>query len=126
MLHAQHLGDVMMYGKGAGKLPTASAVLSDIVEALKSDSSSTQETWNIADPGMLSDNYKVSDTYCVYVPTSFAASEEKVLSLFGKAEIKFSEESGFGFIVENISRSKIRNNLHSIDVKDFSVFRYVK
>ena len=30
------LGDVMFYGKGAGKLPTASAVVSDIVEAVKS------------------------------------------------------------------------------------------
>lgn len=28
------LGDVMFYGKGAGKLPTASAVVSDIVEAV--------------------------------------------------------------------------------------------
>lgn len=126
MLHAQHLGDVMMYGKGAGKLPTASAVVSDIIEAIKAGKGSEQETWNIADPGMLSDNYKISDTYCIYVPTSFAASEEKVLALFGKARLIFSEESGFGFIVENISRSKIRKNLHSIDVKDFSVFRYIK
>ncbi len=28
------LGDVMFYGKGAGKLPTASAVASDVVDAV--------------------------------------------------------------------------------------------
>ncbi len=32
------LGDVMFYGSGAGKLPTASAVVSDIVEAVKTKS----------------------------------------------------------------------------------------
>ena len=29
------LGDVMLYGKGAGKLPTASAVVSDVIDAAK-------------------------------------------------------------------------------------------
>lgn len=35
MLHGDMLGDVLFYGKGAGKLPTASAVVSDIVDAVK-------------------------------------------------------------------------------------------
>lgn len=29
------LGDVVFYGKGAGKLPTASAVVADVIDALK-------------------------------------------------------------------------------------------
>jgi len=29
-----HLGDAMFYGRGAGKLPTANAVVSDVVEAV--------------------------------------------------------------------------------------------
>ena len=126
MIHAQHLGDVMMYGRGAGKLPTASAVLSDIIEIIKAGKGSAQETWTIADPGVLSDNFKVSDTFCIYVPFSFGARKDKVLSLFGKANEVFEDENGFGFIVENVSRNKIRKSLHSIDVKDYSVFRYVK
>ena len=32
------LGDVVFYGKGAGKLPTASAVVADVVDALKNGS----------------------------------------------------------------------------------------
>lgn len=35
MLRGDMLGDVMFYGKGAGKLPTASAVVSDIVDCAK-------------------------------------------------------------------------------------------
>lgn len=38
-------GDVVFYGKGAGKLPTASAVVSDIVSCAKHDKTSISLTW---------------------------------------------------------------------------------
>lgn len=38
-------GDVVFYGKGAGKLPTASAVVSDIVSAVKHANTSRSLTW---------------------------------------------------------------------------------
>ena len=38
-------GDVVFYGKGAGKLPTASAVVSDIVSAVKHSDTSRSLTW---------------------------------------------------------------------------------
>ena len=40
------LGDVMFYGKGAGKLPTASAVVSDVVDAVKHSAVNIIMTWN--------------------------------------------------------------------------------
>lgn len=38
-------GDVVFYGKGAGKLPTASAVVSDIISAVKHSDTSRSLTW---------------------------------------------------------------------------------
>ena len=38
-------GDVVFYGKGAGKLPTASAVVADIIAAAKSTHTSNSLTW---------------------------------------------------------------------------------
>lgn len=35
LLEGNMLGEVMCYGKGAGKLPTASAVVSDVIDAMK-------------------------------------------------------------------------------------------
>lgn len=35
LVHGNALDDVMFYGKGAGKLPTASAVVSDVIDAVK-------------------------------------------------------------------------------------------
>ena len=52
------LGDVIFYGKGAGKLPTASAVVADVVDALK-DGAKVHASlfWQPAEPveGMLTD-----------------------------------------------------------------------
>ena len=50
------LGDVVFYGKGAGKLPTASAVVADVVDALKNGAQVHDSLfWQPADPvdGML-------------------------------------------------------------------------
>ena len=52
------LGDVVFYGKGAGKLPTASAVVADVVDALKHGSKVHDSLfWQPAEPveGMLTD-----------------------------------------------------------------------
>ncbi len=40
------LGDVMFYGKGAGKLPTASAVVSDVVDAIKHKGKNIPVEWS--------------------------------------------------------------------------------
>ncbi len=40
------LGDVMFYGAGAGKLPTASAVVADVVAAVKNQDENVQITWS--------------------------------------------------------------------------------
>lgn len=42
-------GDVVFYGKGAGKLPTASAVVSDIISAVKHSDTSRSLTWADSD-----------------------------------------------------------------------------
>ncbi|MCR5367516.1 MULTISPECIES: homoserine dehydrogenase [Eubacterium] len=44
-LHGDMLGDVMLYGQGAGSLPTASAVVSDVVEIAKNNSKNIPIKW---------------------------------------------------------------------------------
>lgn len=44
-VHGNVLDDVMFYGRGAGKLPTASAVVSDIVDAVKHINTNIMTIW---------------------------------------------------------------------------------
>jgi len=48
-------GDVVFYGKGAGKLPTASAVVADIIDALKADGTISTLHWRDGDGSNLAD-----------------------------------------------------------------------
>lgn len=44
-LNGNALGDVMFYGKGAGKLPTASAVVADVIDAVKNKDKNNKCMW---------------------------------------------------------------------------------
>lgn len=46
LVRGNALDDVMFYGKGAGKLPTASAVVSDVVEAVRNTGRNVPTIWD--------------------------------------------------------------------------------
>ncbi len=56
MVRGDGLGDVMFYGRGAGALPTASAVLSDIVDIVKHKGSEITLGWEQSRDGYLLDS----------------------------------------------------------------------
>lgn len=45
-IHGNVLGDTMFYGRGAGKLPTASAVVADVVDAVKHQGTNVMTIWD--------------------------------------------------------------------------------
>ena len=45
ILRADAVGDVMLYGRGAGRMPTASAVAGDVIEAVRTPSSPLPPLW---------------------------------------------------------------------------------
>lgn len=47
LVRGNFLGDVMFYGRGAGKLPTASAVVSDVVDAVKHKGVNIMTIWSL-------------------------------------------------------------------------------
>ena len=61
------IGDVMFYGQGAGKLPTASAVVADIMDALLK--STKNIIWEVSDGNYISDFNRHQVKYYVRVGT---------------------------------------------------------
>ena len=51
-VHGNVLGDAMFYGSGAGKLPTASAVVADVVEEAKNLNRNVMTMWKQELPGL--------------------------------------------------------------------------
>lgn len=101
-------GDVMFYGKGAGKLPTASAVVADVVDCAKHLKARKRIFWTDSDGSQVA-SYKDSKT-AMYIRV--AGKGEMVQILFPDSEIMkadgntvlMTQEYKFGEIEEKIAK----------------------
>ena len=65
VVHGNALGNAMFYGAGAGKLPTASAVVADVIDAAKHTKARKYLDWDEAPTGFFTDStYVPSRWYC--------------------------------------------------------------
>lgn len=63
MVKGDAIGDVMFYGRGAGSLPTASAVVSDIIEVVKNKDKHIRLGWITGENGYLKDSTEETFRY---------------------------------------------------------------
>lgn len=105
-VHGNVLGDAMFYGSGAGKLPTASAVVADIVDEAKHLHRNIMSFWS-SSKLQLTDISNSRKQFFVRVQGDPAADLEKVRGIFGEVEpIVLPELPGeFGFVTEEMSEA---------------------
>lgn len=96
-------GDVMFYGQGAGKLATASAVVSDIIEAAKHPGINIKTIWDNKKLELVPFEENISKFF-VRVSGTKEENEAKVKEAFGNVtpvEAGYSDE--YAFITEEIT-----------------------
>ncbi len=102
LVHGNMLGDAMFYGSGAGKLPTASAVVADMVEMAKNESINLPIEW-AAEKLELADAAAQENRF--FVRTS--ATEAEIEKAFGAVEYVSiplnGDDDEIGFITEPMS-----------------------
>ena len=93
------LGDAMFYGRGAGKLPTASAVVADVVEEAKHIGENIKVEWQ-QEKRELSDMKNASQRFFVRVGDN--VSEADVKKAFGDVDFVKAEgvDGEYGFVTE--------------------------
>lgn len=88
------LGDVMFYGAGAGKLPTASAVAADVVAAVKHQGENVPITWS-AEKLEISPMAEMENKFFIRIGES---EKDKIAGVFGDVKMidaGISGECGF-------------------------------
>lgn len=80
------LGDVMFYGSGAGKLPTASAVVSDVVDATKHLNRNIMSFWS-SKKLELTKVDKATRRFFVRVSGDVAERKSELQGLYGEIEV---------------------------------------
>ena len=79
MVTGNMLGDAMFYGKGAGKLPTASAVVADVIESAANEGRTLRCGWK-KEAAQLKDVSKVQTAFFVRADVSAKAAVEELFA----------------------------------------------
>ena len=102
------LGDSMFYGSGAGKLPTASAVVGDVVDAARHLGENMPVFWE-QEKLELIDVSDVQHRFFVRVKGDSAADAAKMEAVFGPIEVVDAGIDGeFGFVTGAYSEAEYK------------------
>ena len=121
-VHGNVLGDAMFYGSGAGKLPTASAVVADVVDEAKHLHRNIMTNWT-SHPLKLMDLDDVKGRYFVRVKDT---TVEKVDETFGKLQmiVRLDADSDeFGFITCDMTQKEYKEKIQNLEGKILSMIR---
>ncbi len=110
MVRGNATGEVMFYGKGAGELPTASACVSDVIEALEHNGRREDIGWT-EDPEGFVDPLEVQTRFYFRIEGSLT---DAALA-FGQVEV-LSEDGETGFLTERISGHEARELSRNLNV----------
>ncbi|MDF2610365.1 MAG: hypothetical protein K0R92_1839 [Lachnospiraceae bacterium] len=110
------IGDVMFYGSGAGKLPTASAVVADVVDAAKHLGTNIMTIWS-SKKLELSSITHAKHKFFVRIADSDAKVKDKVKEIFGDVEEVVAEgvENEYAFITQPIDEDTFAKNSSKLD-----------
>lgn len=109
MLTGDNVGDVMLYGSGAGKLPTASAVVSDVIDIARGISENRRLDWVAGDSAYVT---PLAETKVTCLVRSKTEIEDATCIDIGLDDEK-------GYILRNIKESDLENLLKREGVKKF-------
>lgn len=111
-VHGNIVGDAMFYGSGAGKMPTASAVVSDVVEMTKHTHVNIFIDWKDEKVELL--NYEdMSNQF--FVRTSSA--KEEIEETFGKVTYITDVVDGeYGFVTKKMSERDFEEKVKNIQM----------
>lgn len=101
------LGPAMFYGSGAGKLPTASAVVSDVVDIAKHLDKNIMTMWE-SDKLTLENKSKLTSKYFVRISGTPEELESHLTAVFGEIKIVTLDDVAdeFGFVTDVMAEGR--------------------
>lgn len=119
-------GDIMFYGKGTGKLPIASAIVTDIIECVKHIDSREHLYWKPAEVGYVM-AYK-NTISSAFVRIKFSENKAKIINKIQKSfsnvkilEYKGNNNDEMGFITDCMTIGKINSILNNLSQEKIEV-----
>lgn len=120
-VHGNMLGDAMFYGSGAGKRPTASAVVADVVEEAKNLHTHIPTNWS-EEPLPLMDLKEAEGRFFVRVKDTALDEVEKLFGSVETIELDTLPEE-FGFITETMKQGEYEEKIAALSGRVISMIR---
>lgn len=111
-VHGNMLGDAMFYGRGAGKLPTASAVVADIVEEVRHIGENIKVEWK-PEKLQLADMKEASHRFFVRVQNH--TTKASVKEAFGAVDFVQAVDGEYGFVTKEMAEKAFDEKLSQLD-----------
>ena len=120
-IHGNMLGDAMLMGSGAGKLPTASAVVADVVDAAKHLHRTIRSSWS-SEPARIMDTKDITGRFFVRLKD---VSADEIEAVFGEyeevcLEDKFDE---IGIVTGEMSQGQYWEKAETLKDSIISMYR---
>ncbi len=132
VVNGDAVGDAMFYGRGAGKLPTASAVVADVIDIAKHPDSGTAGVWVRTEENNILPIEESTARFLVRVNAKNIADAKKdILSVFGETEFvelhSKANDNEFAFISGKIAESEFAAKLDKLEsVPDITVLNRIR
>ena len=110
MVKGNMVDELMFYGRGAGKLPTASAVVGDVVDIVRSPEYNSYFSWEESDGSGVIPYEDVSARFFVRITED---KKDKVKKIFGDTEI-IKGISDYGFVTDKMSVADLEKGIAAI------------
>lgn len=119
LVRGDAIGDVVFYGKGAGKMPTASAVVADVIDCAKHMERKKFFGWQDSEPGYVADYLdNITSFYIRGTTQNAAAAIARINSLFGEVKLLTranAPEGEFAFATDPLSERELGKKLALIE-----------
>lgn len=111
LVRGDAIGDVVFYGRGAGKLPTASAVVADVIDCAKHINRKKLFGWRPA-----KDDY-VEDYLCIPVSLYVRAQggEETAKAAFPQARFIAGDGGAYAFLTQEAPEGELMRQIQAVD-----------
>lgn len=115
------IGDVAFYGRGAGKLPTASAVVADVIDCVKHLHARKYLFWSEGDKDYVVNPETAAFSYLVIADDKHKAA---IMAEFN-ADTACEADGSFGFILKKATKCDLKARLDKIGVEGYRIFRVI-
>ena len=130
LVRGDAIGDVVFYGRGAGKLPTASAVVADVIEEAKNPNNIKSLYWEDSEENIVEDYKNVDSKYYIRTVAEDAnGAKEVIKNLFGEVSYltrKDKPENEFAFVTNELLVGKIESAVDELAKKNISVLASIR